>query len=229
MQHVGDDRYDRSRIDDAHDSGCRCRFHRGLHRVCGDLRAHQNATCGGECRAEAPLDLLRRDRRVGSAADGDLILAVLVDDDQGDARGFTFQHSDVAGVDPLGCKLGNRCRTGVVRADSADHSHTRSYTCRGNRRVGTLASAVRLQSPADDRLTRTGQPGRHDDEIDVDRANNNDRPPLVTLPYHTPEATQAGRCEPPSVGDSGDLDGHGQLLARGRAEHDAPRTGATSL
>ena len=114
------------------------------------------------------------ERCVGTGADGNLVLAVLVDHDQRHSRRFTGEHSDIADVDTLLAEFGQRCCTGVVGTNRADQADGCAGTCCRHGSVGTFAAPEGLQSPTHHRLARTWQPLRGDDEIDVDRTHHDD-------------------------------------------------------
>ena len=178
MQQVDDDRQHRRRVQDAHHPRCRRGLDRRRNRCCRDLGADQHTPGRWQRRLQAPPHMVDGHRRVRAGADGNLVLAAIVDDDQRHAGRFAGEHSDIADVDTLPDEFGQRGDTRVVGADCADQSHGDAGARRRNGGVGTLAAAVGLQPPTDHRLARTGQPWGDDDEVDVDRRRP--RRPLAT-------------------------------------------------
>ena len=126
------------------------------------------------------------DRGVCAGAHRDLVLAVLVDHDQGNAGRLASQHRDPFDVDPLGLQLGQCSATVVVVAHGGDQPHLHAGPRRGNRGIGSLAATERLQSPTDDRLARRRQRRSDHDEIDVDGPHDHDD---RILRGHRPDVT----------------------------------------
>ncbi len=186
-EQVDDDRQHRCRIDDARHARRRRGLDRRSDRGRRDLCAHQYAPGQWQHSLQAPPDMVGGDRSIRAGTDGYLVLAVIVDDNQRHARRFAGEHCNIADVDALVAEFGQGGRTGVIGTDCTDETHDRAGAGSGNSGVGTFASAVGLQSPADHRLTRARQPRRGDDEVDVDGADHDDCWRLAT---HQAEATQ---------------------------------------
>ena len=92
--------------------------------------------------------------------DGDLVVAVAVDDDQRDPRGDAAEPLHGGDVDALGAQRVERLGAEVVVPDRADERDRGAGARRGDRLVGALAAAAALEPPAGDRLAAAGQAAR---------------------------------------------------------------------
>jgi hypothetical protein len=112
------------------------------------------------------------DRGIGAGTDRDLVLATFIYDDQRDAGRFTWQDGDVGDVDPFAPEISERRRAGVVVANGADQPNTGAGVRSSDRGVRALAAAVRLHAAADDGFSGARQSRRDDNQVDVDRADD---------------------------------------------------------
>jgi hypothetical protein len=111
---------------------------------------------------------------VRARRDGDRVLARGVDGDQRDAGRHAGELRDCTDVDPLVRQLAERRRAEIVVADRADERHRGAEPRCGDRLVGALAAAVAGEAAARHRLARPRQRGNRDDEVGVDRADDDD-------------------------------------------------------
>ena len=145
-----------------------CRRDRGI----GNFRAHEYELAAGQRGSERVLHVFRCYRAVRARSDRYLVFALVVDDDQGGAGRGRVEHRDVAGVDIVGLQVGARSRAGIVRADGADERDSRPRARCRDGCVRTFATAECLQTAADDGLTRCGQMRCGDNEIGIDRPDD---------------------------------------------------------
>ena len=117
---------------------------------------------------------LRVDVLVGARGDGDLVLALRVDDDERHARGLAPERDDADRVDVLAAQVVDGGAPEVVVADRAHERDVRTGARRGHRLVGALPAGVTGVAAAGHRLARAGQPGGGDDQVDVDGADDED-------------------------------------------------------
>src|SRR6188508_2365697 len=87
-------------------------------------------------------DLDGVERLVRPTGDGDRVLARLVDDDQGDSRGFARERHEAGDIDPLGLERGARRGPERVVADGADEHRFRAEPGGGHGLVAALATLV---------------------------------------------------------------------------------------
>ena len=116
----------------------------------------------------------RTERRVRAAGDRDRVLARLVDDDQGNAGGFVGEGQEPREIDPL--LLERRpCRPPErVVTDRPDEEGPCPEPGGGHRLVAALAAVMLREPAADDGLALPGKPLGRDDEVLVDRADDDD-------------------------------------------------------
>ena len=116
----------------------------------------------------------RIERRVRAAGDRDRVLARLVDHDQRDPGGLVGEREQPGDIDPLGLER-RSCRPPErVVTDRPDEEGPCPEPGGGHRLVAALAAVVLREPAADDGLALGGKPLRGDDEVLVDRADDDD-------------------------------------------------------
>ncbi len=112
---------------------------------------------------------------VRTGCDDDLVLAGAGDVDQRDARGCVVDRHDAAEIDAGFPQQGERRFRFGVPADAADHLHLCAEAARRECLVRALAAGETPQFGVRDRLPRDREALRSGDDIEVDRADDDDR------------------------------------------------------
>ncbi len=86
-----------------------------------------------------------RDLAVGAGRQGDAVLTLVVDRDEGHPRGSSGYLVDVVDPDPFPRQLGEAVAAELVPADCSNHVHRGPQAGRGDGLVGPLAAAENLQ------------------------------------------------------------------------------------
>jgi hypothetical protein len=131
--------------------------------------AHEDARRGESL--QGLLDESALDPGVRAGADGDLVLAARVDDDQRGPCGLAGERPQLAGRDTLLHKPGPSLLT---EGDGADEGDGRAEPRRGHGGIGALAASETLHAPPQHRLPGPREFGRSDDEVDVGRADHDE-------------------------------------------------------
>lgn len=119
------------------------------------------------------LEVLSPSQRVGSGCDDDLVGTLGVDGYEGGPRG-RLHTCDTAEVD-TGLRKQRERRLGeTVAADRTDQRDPHAGTACGQRLVRALAAGMNFVSGADHCLAGRGQPRHRCDQIDIDRAEDDD-------------------------------------------------------
>jgi hypothetical protein len=119
-------------------------------------------------------DVLRTERCVGAAGDGNAVLAVRVDQDECDTGRFTFDPQQASEVDPLGLEGCARRRSKRVAANGANEGRFGTETSGGDGLIPALPAVMLRKPTPNDRLTGARQVPDRDNEVDVDRADDDD-------------------------------------------------------
>ena len=137
------------------------------------LVAHQDDIADQRSQAaQAVAGITRFDRAVRAGDDHDLVLAVRIEQDQGDPGGLTRQRGDHRDVHPFGRQSPTRLDLERVVAQGADEQRGAPQPGGCHGLVATFAAVVPVVAAARDRLARMGQVGHACDKVDVDRADH---------------------------------------------------------
>src|SRR4051812_34497276 len=99
----------------------------------------------------------------------------MVDDDERDPCRLSAEHADACDVDALVTQLLDRGAAVDIVADGANESDCCPHPGRGNRLVGALAAVVLSERAARDGFAARRQDRCRNDEIDVDRSDDENR------------------------------------------------------
>ena len=110
------------------------------------------------------------------------VLARLVDHDQRDAGGLVGEREQPGDIDALGLERRPRRPPERVVADRPDEERPCPEPGGGHRLVAALAAVMLREPAADDGLAGRGKPLRRDDEVLVDRADDDDPTAILRTP-----------------------------------------------
>ena len=116
----------------------------------------------------------RLERRVGAGRDRDEVLALAIDQDQGDAGRRLLERGEERDVDAVRGEGGPGLGAEVVVAHGPDEQDRPPEPRRGHGLVPALAAVVALEDPAGDGLAGRREPLAANDQVDVDRADDDD-------------------------------------------------------
>ena len=133
------------------------------------------------------VDLGGGDPRIRPRRDRDQVLAGGVHEDQGDTRRRAAEAGDLVGRDTLSFERGGGLVPEGIVPERGDQCDTRPETRGGDGLVAALAAVEPIERPAEHRLARGRQPIRLHDEVDVDRAHDDD-----PAAHRRPRAALAG-------------------------------------
>ena len=126
---------------------------------------------------------------VGAGRDDDLVGAGCIDGDEGRTR-RRLDRCDMGQVDAIGDEQRQGDLGEDIAADGADEHDLGTGTAGGKRLVRTLAAGVKRVARADHRLARSGQAFDRSDQIDIERAEDDDHAETRSARRRTP-ATKA--------------------------------------
>ena len=139
------------------------------------LLQHQPVATGergvGHCR--------RVGTRVRTGYDRDAVFSSIVDHDRG-RTGCTVYSGNSPQINVLLSERLQRHVCECVAADGAEKSHGCTRTRRRERLVGTLAARIRRKRPSSNRLAGPRKASDARDEIEIDRAENDDHSLVIT-------------------------------------------------
>lgn len=135
-------------------------------------------------------DVAGQYRIVSARHDGDHILAVGADQDERCAGGGEAL-ADAGKIDTAGLQQRQRFGGKAVLADGADHAHLSACAGRGQRLVGAFAAGSGGKAGAADRLAGFRQTVDIGDQVEVDRAHDDDQ---ERSPARAGEPSIEGRC-----------------------------------
>jgi len=116
---------------------------------------------------------------------GDLVLAARPDDDERHTRRLAVDATDPRHVDPLGLECRDPVVAVLVGTDGRDHRDTRPGAGCRDRGIGTLSAVMNGEAAAEHRLAGRRKVVGRDDEVDVERTDDDD------VPSHVGESTAA--------------------------------------
>ena len=109
---------------------------------------------------------------VRAGDDGDGVLTVVLDADQGDTARAVRETTDVPGLHPAGGQGVQQRVTERIAADAADQAAPGAQPGGGHGLIRALAAGTFPEVPADDGLAGTRELPHPHDEIQVDRADD---------------------------------------------------------
>jgi len=115
------------------------------------------------------------DAVVGPGGDDDGVLALLVDDDHGHPGGGVRGGDDASAVDALALHADQQPLAEVVLADPPEEHAAGALACDGDGLVGALPAGGGGEARPQHRLARGGHVRGADDQVHVDRPDDEDR------------------------------------------------------